>query len=115
MGLLTRCSHRQIEQMQVGGADGAAEQQPTLTLLVPKPHVGLVDLVESFCWPELLWGLAVPGPGLFMPNACFSCSLEMNAARHNRATGGWGCQTCVHACWWLRPAPSKQGTGCAQG
>lgn len=74
--------------MQVGGAKGAAEQQPTLTLLVPKPHVGLVDLVESFCWPELLRGLAVPGPGLYMPNACFSCSLEMNAASHSRATGG---------------------------
>lgn len=51
-----------------------------LTLLVPKPHVGLVDFVDSFCAPELLRGWAVPGPGLFMPKACFSCSLEMKAA-----------------------------------
>lgn len=52
----------------------------SLTLLVPKPQVGLVDLVDS-CWePLLVYGLAVLGPGLFMPKACFSCSLEMKAA-----------------------------------
>jgi hypothetical protein len=57
-----------------------------LTLLVPKPHVGLVDFVDSFCAPELLRGWAVPGPGLFMPKACFSCSLEMNAAGEQGTT-----------------------------
>lgn len=45
-------------------------------------------LVDSFCDPLLLRGLAVPGPGLFMPNACFSCSLEMKAAQQDKASGG---------------------------
>lgn len=48
-----------------------------LTLLVPKPQVGLLDFVDSFCGPVLLRGCAVPGPGLVMPYACFSCSLLM--------------------------------------
>jgi hypothetical protein len=39
----------------------------TRTLLVLKPQVGLVSLVDS-CWgPVLLRGCAVPGPGEFMP------------------------------------------------
>lgn len=64
-----------------------------LTLLVPKPHVGLVDFVDSFCAPVLLRGWAVPGPGLFMPKACFSCSLDMKAAGQEGQTQHAGTHT----------------------